>query len=55
MSNYLDKIIKVELLSKFYYKGKVIFEDEDFLVLIDMTNKEVRINRKAIACLEVLS
>lgn len=53
MSEYLNKVIKVELLNKFYYKGRVIEEDLNFLVLIDINSKEVRINKNSIMCLEV--
>jgi len=55
MSSYVGKIIKVELLNKFYYKGKVIDEEDDFLILIDMNQKEVRINKNSIMCLEVFN
>lgn len=55
MSSYLNKVIKVELLNKFYYKGRVIDEDDSFIVLIDMNSKEVRINKQSIMTLEVLN
>lgn len=55
MSDYLDKLIKVELLNNHYYKGKVLEESEGFIVLIDMNSKEVRINKSSIMCLEVLN
>jgi hypothetical protein len=55
MSDYINKLIKVELLNKFYYKGKVIEDSENFIVLIDLNSKEVRINKNSIMCLEVLN
>ena len=54
MSDYVNKIIKVELLNKYYYKGKVVEHDSNFIVLIDMNGKEVRIANSQIAFLEVL-
>jgi hypothetical protein len=55
MNDYINKLIKVELLNKFYYKGKVIEDSENFIVLIDLNSKEVRINKNSIMCLEVLN
>lgn len=53
MGDYLGKVIKVELLNKFYYKGRVISDDDNFLKIIDLNNREVLINKKSIATLEV--
>ena len=55
MGDYIGKIIKVELLNSHYYKGKVIEQDDNFLIMIDMCNKEVTINRSQISSMEVLS
>lgn len=54
MSDYLGKLIKLQLLNNFYYKGKCIEDSEAFIVLIDKEGKEVRLNKSSIMFLEVL-
>jgi sRNA-binding regulator protein Hfq len=54
MVECLNRNIKVELLNGHYYRGKVIEDSEEFIVIIDIENKEVQINKKAISYLEVL-
>lgn len=54
MGDYLNKMIKVELLNNHYYKGKVLEENENFIVILDINSRQVTINKSSIMCLEVL-
>jgi len=55
MGDYVGKQIKVELVNNHYYRGKVIFEDELFIIIIDMVNKKVQFSKNSILSLEVLN
>ena len=47
-SVYLSKCVKVDVSSGYYYCGKVIDVDENFLSLIDKNSKNVTISIKDI-------
>lgn len=49
LSVWVGKYVKINLINSYYYKGKVISADEDFLELIDFNGKKVYINKNNIA------
>lgn len=55
LSRYVGKVVKVDLLNGFYYKGTVEKVDDDFISLIDINNKWVDINIKSISFIKEVS
>lgn len=53
MDKYIGKYIKVSLPNGFFYKGKVIAENDDLITILDITGKEVMLNLKYVIALEV--
>lgn len=49
----IGKKVRVVLPNNIYYSGKVIFEDKDFVILIDKFGFEVRLTKKNIISFEV--
>lgn len=45
---YIGLIVKIETPTGYYYKGKVISADSDSLVLLDINNKKVTLNKNSI-------
>lgn len=52
--NLSGKKIRLILTNNFHYSGRVISEDELFLIIIDKFNKECRLSKKSIMSLEVM-
>lgn len=49
------RYIKIFLLDGIFYSGRVISEDENFIVISDKFNERVSINKKAIRSMSEVS
>lgn len=52
MSEWIGKIIKFDLISGHYFKGKVISEDSESLTIIDIKNSRVKVLKSQIVIIQ---
>jgi len=50
--NYVGLKVKIILTNKYYYIGKVISADEDYIDLIDINNKKVSLKKESILTIQ---
>ena len=48
LDEYINKYVKIDLTNGFYYQGKVLNVEGDFLVLIDKNRNRVTLNKSTI-------
>lgn len=54
LSIYLNKKVYITLVNGFNYVGYVVSADENFLTILDKTNKQVSLNKNSISFLKEL-
>lgn len=55
MSDWMNKVVKINLKNGFYYKGKVLSEGEDYIRIRDINGKLVFINFSFVISIEEVS
>ena len=52
LKDYINCSVHIELHNGFFYIGRVLSADDDFIEIFDRTNKKVSISKQSIASLK---
>lgn len=55
LTNYIGLKVKIVLTNNYYYVGKVLSADENFIDIIDINNHQVSLKKESILTIQEVS